>query len=188
MRKKRYFQRLYQFDELSKTYLIEVSLDNYNDVYDDWDPSPFKKRDIEIEFNDFIVNSSEDIPLNYNISIVLYLPAPVKDEKKEGALVSAYKNYYGYALARLDKTKSNLSNKIISNLLISIALLTTGYFFFSNAKSLIYKVLHEGIFIGGWVFLWEFFTNIFITRRELQGEYKLYKRLYNSPIKFIYIK
>jgi len=186
MRKKRYFQKLYKFDESSNTYLIDVSLDDYDDVYDDWDPSPFKKRDIEDEFNDFVVNSSEDIPLNFNIKIVLYLPESKKDLKKEVALISAYKNYYNYAMERLNKNKSNLNRKTISYLFLSVLLLSIGYFFIKDAQNVFLNVLHEGIFIGGWVFLWEFFTNIFITTREIQTEYKLYKRLYNSEIDFIY--
>lgn len=188
MHRKSYFQKIYEFEKLSKTYLIEVSLDNYDDIYDDWDPSPFKKRDIEDEFNDFIVNSSEDIPLKYNISIVLYLPISKKDIKKEAALISAYQNYYNYAIERLQKAKNSFNQKTISYLILSILLLTTGYFFFKGDQSLVYKVLHEGVFIGGWVFLWEFFTNIFIKTRELRSEYKLYKRLYQSQIRFVYDK
>ncbi|MEW9121540.1 MAG: hypothetical protein AB2421_02430 [Thermotaleaceae bacterium] len=188
MRKKKYFQKLYKYDEVKKTYLIEVSLDNYDDVYDDWDASPFKKRDIEDEFNDFVLNSSQDIPLNDGITIVLYLPASKKDPQKEGTLVSAYLNYYSYAIERLNKVKYNLHKKIASYLLLSILLLSIGYFYFRGEQNLFTSVLHEGIFIGGWVFLWEFFTSIFITKRELHEEYRLYKRLYQSEIKFIYIE
>jgi hypothetical protein len=184
--RKKYFQKLYNFEESTNTYLIEVSLDNYDDVYDDWDPSPFKKRDIEDEFNDFIVNSSEDIPLNHNISIVLYLPISKKDEKKETTLISAYRNYYNYALVRLEKSQSNLNQKTIFYLLGSILLLSIGYFFFKDDQSVALNVLHEGVFIGGWVFLWEFFTNVFIKTRESNFQYKLYKRLYKSQITFIY--
>ncbi|MFZ5967391.1 MAG: hypothetical protein ACOYVK_09495 [Bacillota bacterium] len=187
MRKKRYFQKLYKFDEESKAYLIEVSLDNYDDVYDDWDASPFKKRDIEDEFNDFVLNSSQDIPFNFDLNIVLYLPASKKDPQKESTLLSAYENYYAYAIERLNKAKSTLYKKITFYLLFSIFLLSIGSFFFRGESNiLVINVLHEGIFIGGWVFLWEFFTNIFITRRELQEEYRLYKRLYHSEIKFVY--
>lgn len=186
MRKKRYFQKLYKFEDTSKKYLIEVSLDDYDDVYDDWDPSPFKKRDIEDEFNDFVVNSSEDIPLNFDISIVLYIPINKKDTRKETALISAYMNYYEYAMARVDKKITNLHKKIASYLVFSLLFLSIGYFFGGAETSLIYQVLHEGIFIGGWVFLWEFFTSVFISKRELQEEINLYKRLYEAEIRFIY--
>lgn len=186
MRKKNYFKKLYNYDSVSNSYLIEVSLDNYKDVYDDWDASPFKKRDIEVEFNDFIVSSSEDIPLKYKISIVLHLPVDKRDETKEAAIRSAYQNYYGYALARLNKSLSTLYSKLVAYFLLSLFFLSIGSFFFKGAQSVFLSVLHEGIFIGGWVFLWEFFTDIFIKRRKIVEEYRIYERLYNSEVRFIY--
>ncbi|TCT15385.1 hypothetical protein EDC18_10390 [Natranaerovirga pectinivora] len=181
---KTYFQKAYKFDDKKEAFVIEVSLDDYNDVYDDWDPSPFKKRDIEDEFNEFIVNSSEDIPFKYSIMLNLYIPEGKKNTDKETALVAAYKNFYSYALSRLNKSKSNLNRKNFLYLVLSVFFLTGGFFF--REVNLFFKILQEGIFIGGWVFLWEFFTNVFISKRELQKEYKLYKRLYHSDIRFIY--
>ncbi|TYQ17035.1 UNVERIFIED_CONTAM: hypothetical protein Cloal_3636 [Acetivibrio alkalicellulosi] len=184
--KKKFFQKLYNYDEQTKTYLIEVSLDDYNDVYDDWDPSPFKKRDIEDEFNDFVVDSSEDIPLNFNITLVLYLPEDKRDSKKESTLVLAFRNFYEYAMARHKRFSMDLDKKTLFYLMFSILLLSVGYFFSWDEEKLLFSVLHEGIFIGGWVFLWEFFTTIFITKREAHKKYKLFKRLFHSEITFIY--
>lgn len=186
MNKKRYFQKLYKYDEESNAYLIEVSLDDYNDVYDDWDPSPFKRRDIEDEFNDFIFNSSEDIPIGSKICIVLHLPETQKDPKKEEMLISAYESYYSYAVERLDKAKISRRKKALSYLLLSLLLLSIGYFFVNESENVFLNVFNEGVLIGGWVFLWEFFTNVFITNRELRSEYKLYKRLLQAKIQFIY--
>jgi hypothetical protein len=187
MRKKRYFQNLYKYDPISNTYAIEVSLDDYNDVYDDWDPSPFKKRDIEDEFNDFIVISSEDIPIKHRIKIVLYLPNSKKDEKKESTLKSAYQNYYNFAMHRLSKDKSNLNKKNSVYLILSLLFLSFGYLFIKSDQNIFLNVLQEGIFIGGWVFLWEFFTNTFISKRDLVREYKLYQRLFDADIQFTYL-
>lgn len=114
------------------------------------------------------------------------MPISRKDTKKEAALISAYKNYYEYALERLHISKLNLQKKTLYDLLLSIILLTIGYFFFGESKNVFIQVIHEGIFIGGWVFLWEFFTNIFMTNHKINEEYKLYKRLFESDIKFIY--
>lgn len=188
MSKKRYYQKLYKFDNENNTYTIEVSLDDYNDIYDDWDPSPFKKRDIEDEFDDFIVNASEDIPLSHNISIVLYLPKTKQDSKKEDTLISAYRNFYNYTMERINKQLVNLNKKTISYLFLSMFLLSIGYFFFKDAQNIFINVLHEGILIGGWVFLWEFFTNIIYKGNELRNTYKLYKRLFNAHIKFSYLE
>ena len=43
----------YRKDKESGRVIIPISLDKYDDVFDDWDPSPFKLRDIEDEFLGF---------------------------------------------------------------------------------------------------------------------------------------
>jgi len=188
MRKKRSspIQKQYRYEEESNAYLIEVSLDDYDDVYDEWDPAPFKKRFIEEGFDDFIVSSSDDIPKNYNLKIVLYIPETKKDLSKENAVESAYKNYYGYMMEKIRKSKIRLRKRTISYLLLATLFLTPGYFFQIETSNVVYNVLEEGILIGGWVFLWEFFTNLFIKSREINSMHQIYERLYDSEIQFIY--
>lgn len=188
MRKKRSspIQKQYRYEEESNAYLIEVSLDDYDDVYDEWDPAPFKKRFIEEGFDDFIVSSSDDIPKKYNLKIVLYIPETKKDLSKENAVESAYKNYYGYMMEKIRKSKIRLRKRTISYLLLATLFLTPGYFFQIETSNVVYNVLEEGILIGGWVFLWEFFTNLFIKSREINSMHQIYERLYDSEIQFIY--
>lgn len=188
MRKQRItlIQKQYKFDEASNSYLIEVSLDDYDDVYDEWDAAPFKKRFIQEEFDDFLIESAEDIPPKFTLWIVLYIPEQKKDTVKEKAVEAAYKNYYAYAVEKAEEKRITLRKKSIKYLMLSLLFLSIGYFFQSTYENVIFNVLEEGIFIGGWVFLWEFFTDIFMTRRELKAKYRLMIRLYNADIKFIY--
>lgn len=187
-KKKSFYQKLYNFDKEDNAYKIEVSLDSYDDVYDEWDPSPFKKRDIEAEFNDFIFNSSEDIPLSFNINIVLYLPLSKKDASKEKNLLAAYLNYYEYELEKQRRKMHTLNSTTISFFILSLFFLSLGTFFFTEEQNVFLSIMQEGIFIGGWVFLWQVFTNMFIDRRELLTEYKLYQRLYTAKINFMYLE
>jgi hypothetical protein len=181
----KFYQDLYRYDERDKTYIIEVSLDEYEDVYDEWDPSPFKKRDIEDEFDDFIWDSSNDIPLKFKIKIVLYLPMAQKNEVKEKALREAYDNFYSFRLIRAFKKQKQIQKKILTYLMMSLTFLYIGYFY-SAESGIVMSVLKEGIFIGGWVFLWEVFTLIFITLGEERKVFKIVKRLLDTEICFIY--
>ncbi len=181
----KFYQDLYRYDESDGTYIVEVSLDEYEDVYDEWDPSPFKKRDIEDEFDDFIWDSANDIPLKFKIKIVLYLPKAQKNDVKEKALREAYDNFYSFRLIRAYKTQKNIQKKILTYLMMSLTFLYIGYFY-SAESGIVMSVLKEGIFIGGWVFLWEVFTLIFITLGEERKVSKIVKRLLDSKICFIY--
>ena len=190
MKKKRIsdIQKQYWFEEESNAYLIELSLDDYEDVYDQWDPAPFRKRFIEEEFNEFIVTSAEDIPYKYNLVIVLHLPESEKDPRKEKSVISAYENFYNYAAAKEKRNWLRLRKKTLMYFVLSIILLGIGYFYLNETDQVILNVIREGIFIGGWVFLWEAITNTFLTGHEQKNTMKLYKRLYLSEIRFSYKK
>ena len=82
-KKKSTLDRLYSYDKRNNAYKIEISLDKYEDIYNEWDPTPFKKRDIEEEFIKYVIDSSVDIPMRYNLDLELYLPESMYDEKKE---------------------------------------------------------------------------------------------------------
>lgn len=179
-------QKQYRFEEEHNAYLIEVSLDDYDDIYDEWDPAPFKKRFIKEEFDEFIVSSSDDIPLKFNLIIVLYIPEQKKDVNKEKAVVSAYKNYYLYVSEKIERSWLKLRKKNIFYFLLAIIFLTIGYVFQYAIDNVVIDVIKEGISIGGWVFLWEVFTTIFIKRKKFGTKYKLLKRLYLSDIRFVY--
>ncbi|MBH1939509.1 hypothetical protein I5677_01215 [Mobilitalea sibirica] len=190
MKKKRssLIQKQYKYEKDSKSYLIEIGIDDYTDIYDQWDPVPFRKRFINEEFNEFILTSAEDIPRKNNIVIALYLPESKRDSNREAAVKSAYENFYLYAAAREKRNWINLRGKTIFYFTFSLLLLAFGYFYLSETEHIVFNVIREGIFIGGWVFLWESITNVFITRRELKGMINLYKRIYQSEIRFIYIE
>lgn len=184
--KYKYYNDLYDYDAVDKAYQIKVSLDDYEDIYDDWDPSPFKKRDIEAEFSDFVIDSSSDIPLKFGLVIVLYLPEIEKAVFKEKALLEAYTNHFLFMIGRVNKRQGNIRNKIISNLFLSISFLFFGTFYTYPGHNVLLAILQEGIFIGGWVFLWEVFTLVFITLRDLKKRRKELTRLLNAEIRFVY--
>lgn len=184
--KPKYYQEAYRFDEKEKAYRIEVSLDAYEDVYDEWDPSPFKKRDIEDEFDDFIMDSSSDIPPRFNLMIDLYLPSEVKNAVKEKLLMEAYDNFYRFKYRRALKERQSLSKKVIANFVLAVIFLFIGYFYEPGIDSIFLMIIKEGLFIGGWVFLWEVFTLIFITLVEENRALKAIHRLVNVKIRFHY--
>ncbi len=182
----KYYHEVYRFDEEKSSYIIDVSLDSYDDVYDEWDPSPFKKRDIEDEFDDFIRDSSSDIPLKYGLVIELYLPITQKNQNKERILKEAYDHFYRFQYSRAKKQQQEILHKIINNLFLAVIFLFIGYFSYPLGDSITLSIIKEGIFIGGWVFLWEVFTLLFGTLKDHFKHMKLLNRLLDANIRFIY--
>jgi hypothetical protein len=181
-----YFQNSYKFDSDLKAYIIAVSLGSYDDVYDDWDPSPFKKRDIEDEFSDFITDSALDIPLRYNIAIKLHLPESIRNDKKEVLLKKAYTNHFRFLLGRLYRHKKKLREKLMAYSSLALLFLLLAYSRPIWTEHLALEIIREGVFVGGWVFLWEVFTLLFITFCEEKIHENHLNRLLHARIEFLY--
>ena len=99
MKQREIYER-YKFDKENQAYIISVALDDYNDVFDDWDPSPFKLRDIEDEFLDFLWDAVEDIPKRYALIFELSIPSMMRNESKEKQLKSALEHQFDYMISR----------------------------------------------------------------------------------------
>lgn len=186
-KKKSTLDRLYSYDKKNNAYKIEISLDKYEDVYDEWDPTPFRKRDINDEFMEYIIDSSLDIPMKYNLDLELYLPEKIYDEKKEKNVKAAIKSYFSYLLDRNKRTLTNSFMRCLRCTFIGVILL--GIYFFSpvnDGSNDLAKVLVEGIAILGWVALWDVGEELLLNLITNYNKRRNLKRISRSKVEFIY--
>lgn len=76
----------------TKAFIIEVSIDNYNDVFNGWDPSPIKRRYLNPDLVGSIEDCSDDISLKYNVELHFFLPQQEFNENKEHLTETGIKN------------------------------------------------------------------------------------------------
>lgn len=189
MKKKRfnYLKKVYKVEGNSKTFIVEISLDDYNDIFNDWDPAPFKRRDIDPDLNHFLLDSSEDIPLKYPLKLCFFIPKEEKDLKEEELAKSGLKNYFDFLIIDLIRKLKILRQKGALYIITSFIFLTVAAILKTKLEvGILTDTLLEGLFIGGWVFLWEAFTLLFFSSYDLYRELKVYKRLSNANIQFKY--
>lgn len=174
----------YNYDKESNAYIIPIALDDYNDVFDDWDPSPFKLRDIEDEFLDFLFDSVEDIPQKESLVFEFSIPSHLKDETKEKQLICALQYQFEYMLSRNLKKRRHENLEALKYFVLGIMFFLIAYLKLIDTDIMIFRILEDGLFVGGWVFMWETFSNLFIESRELHEEKVTIKRFMNALIKF----
>lgn len=184
MKQREIYER-YKFDKENQAYVISVALDDYNDVFDDWDPSPFKLRDIEDEFLDFLWDSVEDIPRKYSLIFELSIPATLKNESKEKQLKSALEHQFDYMISRNVRKRRHENLEAVKYFIFAIIFFLFAYLNPFDSDLLITRIVGEGIFIGGWVFMWEVISNLFIESRELNEEKSIVKRFRSATIRFV---
>lgn len=186
-KKKSILDKLYSYDKKNNAYVIEVSLDKYEDIYNEWDPTPFRKRDIEPEFMDYLLDSSYDIPYKYNLDIKLYLPKSKEDEKKEKNAKAAMKSYFNYMLDRNKKHLLDSVSRCARSLVISLILL--GFYVATSSNNELGElssVLVEGVGILGWVAMWHVGEEILFKGINKITKRKVIKRLSDAKVEFVY--
>lgn len=182
-----FLQSYYKNDKKNNGFVIDIALDSYTDIFNEYDPSPFKKRDLNPELLDYLEDCSTDIPLKYPIVIQFNLPKEKHDLMKETKIKDGFKSYYSFLSFSAEKDYKKLIIQNIYNVLISIFLLLAGFtleVYFSHIDFLFTTILSNIIVIGGWVFMWQAISMMAFERRSYKEKYLKYKRFTKAPIEF----
>lgn len=167
--------------------IIEISVDNYNEIFNGWDPSPVKRRDLDPEVLEFIESCAADIPLCYPIELHFYMPADQRDDEKERLSIEGIRNNFSYTVALIRRNLAEIRKKTAIYVVAALAFLTLRYMRPGIPTNLITTILTEGLSIGGWVFLWEAFSLLFFSGQDTSNQLKQYLRLLEAKIVFKYI-
>lgn len=188
-KKKSYLNQIYKYDENDKTYVIEVSLEYYHELFNGWDASPTRKKDLDSELLDFIETAAYDIPMKQKVKLSFGIPISEKDDKLEASSKTAIHNNFKMIIHFINKQLSLNNRKILTYITLSFTFITLAYIMVSFYEdSLTFNILREGFFIGGWFLLWESFSLFFFDSYEVRNRRKRFQRYLDSEIEFRYIE
>lgn len=186
---------LSRFKELKTIYssnskdviIIDIQLDGYRDVYSDWDYSPFQNRDLDDDFVEYLLECSYEIGYRYKMKVVFHLPKLMKDENKEIKSTTGIRHFFAY---QYNRNKKNMMRVIRDTVIFFLfgSLMITISTILNNAVniSLFSQVLIEGLYIGGWVMMWEMFSTWFFQVNKYRNKIKHFKRLQNIEYEYFY--
>ncbi|MGI6662911.1 MAG: hypothetical protein ACOX4B_05475 [Bacillota bacterium] len=178
---------MYKTNAETDGFIIEVSVNSYNEIFNGWDPSPVKRRDLDPEVMQFIESCATDIPLRYPLELHFYLPAENRDEEKERLSEEGIRNNFSYSIALIRRSLADIRKKTMVYAVAAFAFLTVRYMSRPIVPAnLLTTILTEGLSIGGWVFLWEAFSLFFFAGQETSHQLKRFLRLLHAKILFKY--
>ena len=183
-RKKEYLS-LYNINTDSKAYVLELSLEDYSEIFNGWDASPLRRKEIEPELMDYFVQAATEIPIREKIEICFYISAEQKDHDKETKSIAAIKNNFRVQLLFTNRSLSDIYRRFATYIFVSIILLSGAYILPGAIElSLVYKIMVEGMFIAGWWILWEGCSLFFFTGHNVRLRKKYFERYFKSEIYF----
>lgn len=181
-----YLNKIYEKNHETGDYIVEVSLDSYTDIFNEWDHASYKKRDMDPELALFIENCSLEIPFKYGINICFCLPKEVQNTEKEKIIESGFKTYYNFYTDFEMKDLRYSYRKVAGYIITSFLLLSIAYILSGKSHDIFFNTLTQGFTVGGWVFLWEAISFFFFKKSSKVDTIRNYERLANAPIYFRY--
>ena len=182
----RLFSEIYKIDQATNLYMIEIALDRYTDVFNDWDPAPFKRRDIDPDLKSYLEGASEEIPMRYPLELCFITSNGIRESKLEEEVKNGLKNAFIFKLYLLRRELRKTNVQTLRCIILGFLFLWVGTVAsrkYDQAGGVL-SLLSEALFIGGWVFLWEAVSLFFFTNWEIFRLYRYYDRLKNAPIVF----
>ena len=178
-----FLQSYYKPSKKNNGFIIEIALDSYSDIFNDFDPSPFKRRDLNPDLFNYLEDCSTDIPLKYPIIIQFNIPKGMHLSSQEQRIKDGFKTYYSYLQFTEQNKYKTLFIQSIRNSLVAFLLLLIGLTleFHSN---IIISALSNVIIIGGWVFIWQAISLMVFERNKYKYKILNYKRISDAPVIF----
>lgn len=186
-KRENYLKRIYRTNPETNAFVIEISLDDYNEIFNGWDPSPVKRRDLDPDLLSFMEECAADIPLKFPLELQFFVPGDRCDDDKEALSREGIRNNFDFISHFIRKDLEEIRQKAIIYLLAAFAFLSVGYVSRQYVvTNMVTTVLTEGVSIGGWVFLWESFSLFFFSGQEVHRRLKRYMRFRETKITFQY--
>jgi hypothetical protein len=146
-------EKIYERDPVTNAYIIAVALEKYADIFNELDPSPFRKRDLDNDLRVFLEHCSSDIPLNQEIILQFNLTNEAQDKEKEEGIRQGLRTYFSFTTSLLSSEiwKSYEKSAVYAG--VSFVLLFVSYSLRTTiVGNPLYSTLIEGISISCWVF------------------------------------
>lgn len=185
MKQDKLFNEVYKRNQSNNHYMIEIALNQYSDVFSEWDPAPYKRRELDSDLELYLQGCSDEIPLRYPVELWLIVPADVRDEAVEEEVRIAFKNSLAFKMYFLKRELKRTNLQALRCILLGFLFLWLGAGFSDQyGDEGLRSLLAEALIIGGWVFLWEAVSLFFFTDHEIYHRYRVYRRWQKAPVIF----
>jgi len=163
---------------------ISLWLDNYDDIYSDFDSRHFLKRRIS---EDFLreLRLSKKYKKERVTGLLLFLPGEKRKEISETAIINSLKNFFNNQLLLSSRQYRVKRNKGIAALVAGVIAMVMnsylGYYGLHTWPFFAIKILLEPC---GWFLLWLGFDLLFYDLRELKREKDFFREFSDINILF----
>lgn len=177
--------QIYPKDPQSGKYIINIAINRYDEVFNQLDPAPYERKDLNALLRGYLESCSSDIPLKYDLKLNFDVGEEKRRKEKEEHISRGLSKYFLFLLFNQQKKRKVTVRRVMFFTLISFFLLFVSFYLRSlTPEGWFHLTLTEVFTIGGWVFLWEAIAMLTFRNHQGRVKQKEYERLKNADITF----
>lgn len=165
---------------------IEVRVRQAQQLFDARDPAPFRDRDLDDDFAEYVSSSNREIPHGAPIKLVIYVGEPESTPLDGAAIREALRGYYDHLEDRkaidLRMFVKRAQFFLLIGLLILFGGLWTAYSIPTPAEPDWTTIFREGLIIFSWVSMWKPIELILFDWYPLFEDLRMTRRLADADV------
>lgn len=151
-------------------------------LFNSFDPSPFREKDIDAEVEAFLVGWVRELQPNESIAIVVHLPPEEAGKPQAAEIGGAFAHYFGYRAQVAEQDLRELfrvgRRSLAIGLAVLVACLVTSQLVAAFVPyRVVARVLEESLIIVGWVANWRPIEIYLYDWLPIRRRIQLYRRI-----------
>jgi hypothetical protein len=166
---------------------IELRIGRIAQLFNSFDPAPFRERDLDKDAEQHIVASAREVPVGHALRIVVHVPRSEMESPLAPEIEPAIRNYFDHEVSVENSALRELTRdgrralavglSILAASLVSIYLVSTHVPFPNLAR-----LAEDSLIILGWVGVWGPLEILLYDRVPLIRRRRLYRRLASASV------
>ncbi|MFW0860792.1 MAG: hypothetical protein AAGT88_01605 [Dethiobacter sp.] len=183
-----FLKESYAFDRDSGRIVIELLLEKQIYLFNEWDNAALNRKDLDPDLVYFLEECFDEIPFEYEVQLKIAINERERDPVREAAIAEGIQSQFRHYMRANTRKLKELYKRAALYVLISTGFLLLASLLEGRPLGRpINAAMLQGLYVGGWVFLWEAISEVSFSRGSaaLTQKIKTYKRFLRAPIVFI---
>jgi len=156
-----------------------ITLEGYNDIFDDFDPRPFNERSISADFVNLLQERIRKVDFSTHMTIVLTLPKRDRVEREERIIEKRLKDHFRGGTAAWKDRGRELVLESMKYIVIGLAIYVAGGLLNSYVPA-----LRQYMLIPAWFLTWRAVELLILDYPKTTAKRQFYTYMGNSMITF----
>lgn len=167
---------------------VSLILDDYDEIFSDFDPRPASQRALSVDFLDEAKRATRELKTG-DFELRFLVPLARKRADKEGVIRKRLKEHFRKHLDMLDKEKKKIMKQGFYFLFFGLVFMFVAayvLFYYHASISLTKELLVVMLEPGGWFLFWEGLNLIIFKSNNMQLDREFYKKMTKAEVIFNY--